>query len=91
MHVSRTLPARLLVIVMLLCSNLFLPSGSFEPDQPRYMSTANRAVRIETGGVADQQDNEHMMSNEASSLGIETHLSKYGVGLMASRTQKCQP
>lgn len=55
------------------------------------MSTANRAVRIETGGVADQQDNEHMMSNEASSLGIETHLSKYGVGLMASRTQKCQP
>jgi hypothetical protein len=55
------------------------------------MSIANRAVRIKTGGVVDQQDDEHMMSNDASPLGIDTHLSKYGVGLMASRTQKGQP
>ncbi|KAH8634974.1 hypothetical protein IG631_10374 [Alternaria alternata] len=69
---------------MLLCSNLFLPSGLFEPDQPRHMSTTNRAVRIETGGVVDQQDNEHMISNDTSSLGIDTHLSKYGPALIVN-------
>jgi hypothetical protein len=45
-QVPRIPPAHLLVIVMLLGSNLFLPMGLFKPDQTSCTSTVHCAVSM---------------------------------------------